>query len=270
MKTENQADMTRTLTIANIVWLKMLRRKDVYVLLIMLGALLAMVSVMNIFELGGMVRYVKDAGLMMAWLFSWILAVNISSREIPEEENRGTIFPLLAKPVNRLEFIAGKTIGCWSIVVTACTMFYILIMLIAALKGGAFNLQALFQAYILHAAAIGIVCAIGVAFSTKTNNDAAAALTYVITSASYLLAPKIPAFLVKAKGIQAVVLTIIYHMFPHFEVFDMRKRLVHDYGPASWKVVTGAFTYGILITIVFIIIAWFSYRNKKFSRANLS
>ena len=93
--------MIRILTLAWMVWLEMIRRKDIYVLLILLAAFLVTLMALNLFGLGRAVSYLKEIGMLLAWVCSWILAVSISARQLPQEERQGTIFPLLAKPVGR-------------------------------------------------------------------------------------------------------------------------------------------------------------------------
>ena len=93
--------MISVLTIAGVVWLEVLRRKDVYVLFILLAAFLIALLTLDVFGLGSAVGYVKELGLLLVWLFSWILAVTVSVRQLTREEEQGTIFPLLAKPVTR-------------------------------------------------------------------------------------------------------------------------------------------------------------------------
>jgi len=261
--------MTRILTIASTVWMEIIRKKDVYVLLILLGTLLMALVSLNVFGLGGTVKYVKDLGLLMALIFSWILGVNISSRELPSEEAQGTVFPLLAKPITRAELICGKWLGTWSIASAATLLFYILITGVVQFKGGTFNLAALLQAFILHSLTLGIICIIAIAFSTRMNQDASAAMAYVVTGTAFFVVPRIPELMAQATGFSANVLFLLYNLLPHFEVFDMRKRLVHDFGPASWKMVLIVACYGVLISLVFFLAAWLAYRNKRFSRGNL-
>lgn len=260
--------MIRILTIAHTVWLGTIRRKDIYVLLMLLGTLLLTLVSLDVFGLGGAVRYVKDIGLMMSWFFSWILAVNIASREIPTEETSGTIFPLLAKPITRADLICGKWLGTWSVASAATAFFYLLVCSVVRLKGGSFECVSIVQAVTLHFSALGVICAIAVAFSTRMNHDAAASMSYVLTGASFMIVPRVPEFLAMESGFSANMLMLIYNILPHFEVFDMRKRLVHDFGPAGWTVVLTVVAYAALLTIVFLLFAWLGYRNKRFSRGN--
>ena len=261
--------MTRILVIARITWLEVLRRKDLYVLLVLLGALLMTLVSLNIFGLGGLDMYVKDVGLLIVWIFGWVLSVGVTSRALPQEEQRGTIFPLLAKPITRLELIAGKWLGSWTVVSAAVAVFYVLVTAVIALRGGRMAPVPLLQGYVLHCLALGILCALALLFSTRMNHDATAALTYVLTVAAMLVIPFVPAFMLHAGGLAGSLFMVMYNLLPHFELFDMRKRMVYDYGPLDWKTFFLVTTYGIIYTASLLLWAWMAYRRKRFSRGNL-
>lgn len=261
--------MNTVWVLARIVWLEMLRRKDIYVLFILLAALLIGMIALDVFGLGQVTGYVKDMGLLSAWLLGWILAINTSVRQLPQEESRGTIFPLLAKPVTRLELIAGKWLGASVVVAGATISFYLATWLVVALKGGGFNFATLVQAVILHIAALGIVVAIGLALSTRLNADAATATAYVLTGAAFLIVPRVPSLLVTSKGLEGTALFVLYYLLPHFELFDERRRLVHDWGPAPWTSMAAVLVYGLLVTAMFLLLAWIGYRRRRFSRGEI-
>jgi ABC-type transport system involved in multi-copper enzyme maturation permease subunit len=261
--------MTRVSIIAVTVWLQMLRRKDLYVLAILLLTLLVALVSLNIFGLGGAVRYVLDIGLLMAWVFGWVLAISISARQIPQEEERGTIFPLLAKPITRFELIVGKWLGAWTIVAAATAVFYAMVSAVSLARGAELNAVAVLQGYVLHTAALAIISALALALSTRLNPDAAVTLAYVLTGASFFVVPRIPAFIPQATGVAPTALLILYHALPHFEIFDMRQRIVYAYGPASWGLLATILIYGLLVTAFFVLVAWLGYRNKRFSRGSL-
>ena len=258
--------MIRTAVIASVVWLEMIRKKDIYVLFILMGGLLAALVSLDIFGLGGVVRYVEDIGLLTAWIFAWGMTVNASCRELPHEETTRTIFPLLAKPVTRWKVICGKWLGVWTIMCFATLAFYALVLLVVSAKGGSIDPPTILQAYVLHCAALAVIASIGIAFSTRMNHDAAASLTYVLTGAAFLVVPRIPEFIIREKGIRAAVLTIMYNLLPHFEVFDMRRRAVHDYGPIGPSPFATVLVYGAVLTSLFLLCAWMAYRRKTFSR----
>ncbi len=261
--------MNQILTLAGVVWLEMIRRKDLYVLLILMTTLLAGLLSFDIFGLAGVAGYVKDMGLLSVWLLAWILAINTSVRQLPQEEQRGTLFPLLAKPVSRLTLILGKWLGAWSITGFALACLYLTLCLGVSLKGGRFDVMTLLQAVVLHAAALGLVCALGITLSTRMNRDAATVTTYVVTAAAFILLPRIPSMLVGVGGMMNTALYTLYYLFPHFELFDLRRRLVHDWGCAPWSTVTGILVYAVLLTMALLSLAWLGYRKRRFSRGDI-
>lgn len=257
--------MIKVLTIAQTVWIEMIRRKDIYVFLILLVALLLGLMSLNAFGLGGTVRYLTDVGLGMIWLFGWVLAINVASRQIPEEEKRGTIFTLLAKPVPRAALIAGKWLGAWAIVSAALLVFYLVILGLVRLRGGQIQGATLCQALCLHMSLVGILAAIAVAFSTRMHYDAAASMSYVVSLSAFLVLPRIPHFATQGEGLWRDALMVLYYLMPHFELFDMRRRLVHVWGPAPWSTILLVLAYGLLVTVCFLFIGWLAYRNKIFT-----
>jgi ABC-type transport system involved in multi-copper enzyme maturation permease subunit len=262
--------MRRAATIARTVWLEVIRRKDVYVLLILMGGLLLGMVSLNVFGLGGAVRQALDVGLLAAWVFSWVLAITVSARQLPQEEAHGTILTLLAKPVSRFEVILGKSLGGWSVVSAATAVFYLVVAGLTSARGGRPDPVAMAQGYALHAVALAIMCAVALAFSTRMHADAAASLAFVLTGASFLVAPRVPEFLVYRSGVGATLLMWLYHLLPHFDVLDMRRRIVHDFGPADWGRVAEAAAYGLAFAGLFLFLAWLGFRNRRFSRETLT
>ncbi|MBM4143145.1 MAG: hypothetical protein FJ225_06100 [Lentisphaerae bacterium] len=259
--------MMRWLVIAWAVWLEVIRRKDVYVLLVLLGTLLAVVLSLNVFGLGGTSRYALDVGLLLAWVFGWILAVTVASRQLPDEEERGTVFTLLAKPVTRFDLVMGKYAGSWSVVAAATASFYLLAAGVTAARGGRVDFAALLQAVLLHAVALGVMCGLGLWFSARLHGDAAAALAFVVTAAAFLVVPRAPEFMTRQTGLAAAGLMLLYHLLPHFEVFDMRRRVVHDFGPAAWTDVGLIAAYGFALCACLALLAWTAFRRRRFSRS---
>lgn len=258
--------MRQIITLAGIVWLETVRRKELSILLILLVTLLACLLSFDVFGLSQVTGYMKDIGLLTAWILAWILAVNTSVRQLPQEEQRGTLFPLLAKPVSRLTLLLGKWLGVWSILCVVLASFYLTVCLAVLIKGGRFDLPTLAQAFLLHVAVLALISSLGLALSTRLNRDAATVTTYLVTGATFLLLPRIPGMLVEAKGATSYVLFTLYYLLPHFELFDLRRRLVHDWGPAGWLTIAEVVLYAVLMTGVFLTLAWLGYRKRRFSR----
>ncbi len=258
--------MNRIATLAFVVWLEMIRRKDLYVLLILLGVLLFVLLSLNVFGLGGVVRYATDVGLLFAWLFSIILTVSAAARQLPQEESKRTIYPLLARPVTRGEVLLGKWLGAWTAAVAATFVFYALVVGVVFLRGGTMHPVTLAQGFILHMAALAVLGAAAMLFSTRMNFDAAAACTYILVAACFILAPRVPEMLVYQSGAAGAVLFALYYALPHLELFDLRMRMVHDWGPIPLSVWLTVLAYGLVWSALLLAAAWLAYRRKPLRR----
>ncbi len=258
--------MRQIFTIASIVWLEMLRRKDLYILLVLLATFLLVLVSLNIFGMAGMLGYVKEIGLLLIWICLWFLTVNLSARQLPREKSEGTIFTVLTKPLTRWQLLLGKWLGVLAGAALASIAFYLLIAGLLAAYGGQFHCLTFCQHILLHTMFLSVLSALGVLFSTRMNHDAAATLTYVASLSAYLLSPLVPELISQAVGIRYNLLLFLYFALPRLDLFDMRLRLAHDWQAAPWNAIVLILLYGIILTFLLLLLAWISYRKRYFSR----
>jgi len=116
--------MRAVFTLAHLVILEMVRRKDIYVLFVLTALLTLIAAAANIFDDTRVVRYLKEISLTLIWVSGFVLAVTSAARQIPAEREARTLFTMLAKPVSRWQFIAGKFLGCWLACATLLTLVY--------------------------------------------------------------------------------------------------------------------------------------------------
>ena len=100
--------MNNVLALAGVVIKELYRRKDFYVLFVLTAVITLMLGSVKFFNDDRIVRFLKDACLLLIWISSLVIAITTTARQIPEERESRTIFPLLAKPVSRAELIMGK------------------------------------------------------------------------------------------------------------------------------------------------------------------
>ena len=262
--------MIRILVLARMVWLELFRRKDPYVLLLVLAALLGALLSFNIFGLGSLVRYIEDSGLLLTWLLSWVLAVQLAGRQLPQEETRHTIFSLVAKPITRAELIVGKWLGAWLAAAAGTALLYAATWLAVALRGGDFGCAMLAQTLLLHLCFLAVVTALAIALSTGLTLSAATTLAYLLSGAGYFLAVRLPAMAEGAAPLKANVLLALYYAAPHLELFDLRQRLVHEWGPIPAGVLLGLVGDALLWTAGLLLLAWLVYRRRRFTRGEMT
>ncbi len=262
--------MRRTLAIAQVVWLDWARRKDVYVFLALLAGLLLLLTSVDLFGMHGALRFALDVGLLLAWLFGWLLALNAGSRELPAEESRGTVYLLLSKPITRAELVIGKWLGAWVSTIYAVALFYAATLAVAGLHGVLAAPRVLLQAFVLHAAGLAVLTALTTWCATRFNRDAAASLAGVASAAAWVLVPQVPVLIGQASGWRASALLALFYALPHLELFDLRRRVVHDFPPVAGGTCLMVLAYGAALTAMMLLLAWIAYRRKRFVRDRLA
>jgi len=258
--------MRKILVIAGIVWMEMWRRKTLHVLGILLAASLLLLFSINVSGLGRIPGYVKETGLLLTWIFGWVMGINIAVRQLPQEEKRGTVYAMLARPIGRGQLLLGKWFGAWIAVSGSVLCFYVLTVLIVGGFGGRFGGVAMFQALTLHGMLLAMITALAIALSARLTQEAASALCYIVTAALFAFVPRIPEFIATAGGWRETAMLVLYTALPHFELFDMRRRVVHQHGPIAWHTWALILLYGAMITAILLIAAWLAFRKRHFSR----
>ncbi len=127
--------MNRILAIAGVVIKELYRRKDFYVLLVLTALITGVLGMINFFNDPTIVRYLKEVCLLLIWISSLVICITTAARQIPAECESRTIFPLLAKPVTRGQFLLGKFAGCWFACGIALLVFYLFFAIVSESRG---------------------------------------------------------------------------------------------------------------------------------------
>ena len=145
--------MEKVLGIAQVSIIESFRRKDPYVLVILAGLIIFGAALFSRFGTEGLGKFVKDVGYTVTGLLSVLICVVTAARQLPNEIQNRTLYPLLAKPVSRLQVFLGKYLGVGvmasAVVVLFSVELYFLFRVLGIPVSGVF-LQALYSAYSFH------------------------------------------------------------------------------------------------------------------------
>ena len=103
--------------------LESIRRKDLYVALILAVVMIGAAAMIGNFGVNGLEIFLKDVTLNVISLLSLLLAILFAARQIPEEVSRRTVYPLLARPIGRGDLIFGKFLGAFALSVLSLLLF---------------------------------------------------------------------------------------------------------------------------------------------------
>ena len=170
-------------------------------------------------------RIIKDIGLAAMELVGTLIAVFIGVGLVSKEIERRSLYPLLAKPLGRSEFILGKFAGLsFTLLVNIGVMAAGLYLTLAA-TGRAADPHLLKAVYTIYLGLL-VVVALALLFSTLTTSLMAAIGTVIVVVAGHFsdvirnmrqVAPGTPDWLSRA----------LYYALPNFSNFDLKSRVVH-------------------------------------------
>ena len=249
--------------LAKIVVLEMIRRKDFYVLFILTVLLTGTAGSVNLFNDHSIVRYLKEICLLLIWAASLVIAITCTARQIPAEREQRTIFPLLAKPVTRAQFLLGKFLGCWVATGLALLVFYVFFGIVSASREQHWPVLNYLQAGFLHWLMLAIVIALtllgSIVFAAPSSNGT---ICFVCTAGILLLGRHLnKVALGLAEPLQSLLYGI-YFAIPHLELFDVRDLITHNWDLIPWGMMALATLYAAAYTVFFLTAAWLIFRRR--------
>lgn len=153
------------------VLLESFRRREFYAVLVLSLLFVLGIFIMTIvgIENTATANLLLNLGMTLAWFFAHIVTLFSAARQIPEDIENKTIFPLLAKPLKRSEYYIGK----WSAVtLNGCATFVILFILgwAPAPKMQTYNSSLLLQTILLIMFSIALFAAFSMMMSLIFSN----------------------------------------------------------------------------------------------------
>lgn len=115
--------LNRLWTIAQNTMTEVIRQKFFYILVIFGITVLVLSKVFIQFSSTEQIKFIKDFGLAAITMFGAMIAIVSTAQLLPMELENRTIYPILAKPVFRAEFLFGKYLG-----MTVLLLFTVLLM----------------------------------------------------------------------------------------------------------------------------------------------
>jgi Cu-processing system permease protein len=262
--------------VAVAVFRESVRDKVFYNLVFFAVLLIAASILIGQLTAGQDVKIIKDLGLAATSLFGLFIAVFVGTSLVSKEVDRRSIYPLLAKPVRRSEFIVGKYLGLLlTLLVNVAVMTIALYTVLFVLaRGVPANIQAVWdspamdpgmlKAIALIFVDLALVTALAVFFSSYSSPM----LSAIFTLAVYLIGQfntdlkhfdtivKSPAAAAIGKG--------CYYLFPDFARFDVKLAVVHGLAvPPTYVAASMAYGGAYIAALIFGAIVIFSRRDFK-------
>ncbi|MGV3616568.1 MAG: ABC transporter permease [Fimbriimonas sp.] len=243
------------------VILESVRRKDLWVIAILGFLILAASGALGLFGVKGLEIFVKDLAVTVLGLFSVILAVLTSCRVLPDEIRNKTLYPLLARPISRLDLLVGKYIGA---VAVSWLGFLALVGLtaVALLAFGVHFDLVMAQYVVAKMMGLAVICAIGLCLSAYMTPNAASTLSFllvlgstVFTRALQMASAELPSMTWAFRALNAAL--------PQTHLFDLGGRAVYvNWSPAPLWVMAALAGYMMLYVAATVGLGWLRFRRQ--------
>lgn len=233
----------RVLAVASVTVREALRRK-LQVNLLLFALLLVVVSaVVSSLTLGEMHRIASDLGLTAMEAMGSLIAVFLGAGAIAGDVERRVLYPIVAKPIARAEYLLGRYLGLAGTLLLNLAAMAVTLAAVLVLQEG--SLRPLDLALLGAFAAIGVqflvVAAVAVLFSAITTTTLAAIFALALTVAGRLSNDLRTLW----TGEGARIGKVLWYLLPNLSALSLNESVIYRTPPPAetWLAVAYALLY---------------------------
>lgn len=260
--TAMQASLNRVAVLAQNTLREAVRNRLLYNLLFFALLMIASSVVLAEMHLGYRDRIYRDVGLAAISFFGALIAIFVGINLVNREIAQKTVYTVLAKPVRRWEFLAGKYAGLAALLaiqVAAMTLCFLGVLWLqhAEITPG------IFQAIGLIYAELALVTALALFFSTFTGSYLAGMFTVAFWIVGHLLVD-LRAFGEHSEiaGLRSLTETL-YWALPNLDRLDLKAEAAAGLTLDAGRVL-GASAYAACYSLGLLLAATFVFRRRDF------
>ena len=243
------------------VVIELTRRKDVYVLLFLMGLFLMVTLAVRLVgvEQAATGTFLLNLGMTLAVHAAHVLTLLLAARQVPDELENRTLYPLLAKPVRRDTLLLAKWLAC-----ALCGSLVLGVLMLLgwgpAPRLETYSALTLFQALALLPLSLALLAALALALSLFVPRGTA----LLAAGGLYFAGPPLLALLHdRAAGVaQPVPLAWLAAYLPDFAKLNLVTRYTDGIGPLPASTFTGLAAYAAVFTIVLLTAAICRFRRR--------
>jgi len=238
-----------------------IRDRILYLLLAFALLLIGASRFLSLLTVGDESKIIKDVGLSAISVFGLLTAVFVGVSLVFKEMERRTVYTLLATPVSRWQFVAGKYGGLLA-------MLAMNVVLMSAVLAGVLLFRGesplpLVDAELLILVELALVTAFAILFSSFTNPILSAVGTvamYVTGHLSWsfdLLKKRLP------PGAGRALCDLLHGVLPNLDRLDLKAAAVHSLPAPPGEIFWGVL-YGAAYTAALLLLSAWRFSRREF------
>lgn len=248
--------------VAGTIFTEALRRREIYVIVLVTVAMLVLASTIRFFDLANLTKFYHEVSLKVMSMATALTVIVLGARQLPREFENRTIYPLMAKPVARWEFLAGKYLGT----VAAggfCLGLFMGVFLVGWLLHRPELSWVLFVEFVyLQLLLVMVLAALSFALSMLMAVDAAITVTTLLFLLGHVLTNALTMLYEYLGALGQWMLIGLNYLVPQPALFDLSGKLVHGWDPIGWEIVLLATAYALMFVLPYLALSYVLFRRK--------
>ncbi|MFT3914290.1 MAG: ABC transporter permease [Anaeromyxobacteraceae bacterium] len=243
---DNRRKAVIALTIASATVREALRERLLHNLLVFAVLLVVAALTISQLTLGEQFRIIANVGLSATQIFGTLIAVFLGVGLVSRELDRRTCYPVLARPVSRAGFVAGKYLGLLATLALNVALMSVATALVLAFYEGSPSWfgAAYLATFFLTFVQLAVCAAFAVLFSTFSTATLASIYTLAIVGAGWLFG-EVRWFWLQAQQTEMKGLVkVLDYVLPNMTLLDSKEALVYG-DPITLASVAGRASYGL-------------------------
>jgi ABC-type transport system involved in multi-copper enzyme maturation permease subunit len=213
-------------------------------------------------SIGQEAKTINDFGISLVELFGVFIVVFIGTRIFNQETERKTIYSIMSKPVSELEFVAGKFLGLYYLIVVVQILLFAIFSLFSKFYLRYVDIY-LFNILYFFLFEFLLLDALAIFFSCFTSPITSGILTLLIFFIAHLTGYLITLTRILNIPTLSRLFNFLYYVLPNFSVFNIKATIIYHL-PITMNSYLLAFSYSLLYSIILIIFSSFLYSKKEF------
>ncbi len=207
-------------------------------------------------------KMLDDLCLFSVFLVSAVVAITITVTGIPGEMEQKTVYPVIAKPVARWQFVCGKYAGAMGTVLVGMAVMAVTFAFLQIFYMGHLD-RAMFTVLPFLFLETAILAALSLWLSTWASWPLAWFLSVLLCLLGNVKFPLYASLMAHPQNpFNRVVIAALYHLLPNLESFNFKDALVHHLAvPPAYLWQTAA--YGVCYTLALLTLASLTFARRE-------
>jgi len=250
--------------IAKTVLIEAVRRKEIYVVVLVSSLLIGAVMTVDFFEMEGLTKFYREFALKLMSAATAITVIVLAARQLPREFEKRTIYPLLARPIGRSTFLLGKILGVWLAAGFCFGLFMVIYVAGMWHLDGAISWPIFMQYLALQMVMMLVLATLGFLLSMMCNVDAAITFGILLYAMGSTLASIMSYIYDLAAPAGRALLTILTWAIPQLILFDLSEKVVHAevWTPLGGQTLATLVGYGIVFSTIYFAASLCLFRRR--------